>query len=89
MVLLNAAKRARLASSTIVQNQGGGDKKAGFPYQVGRTSWTNIHMGVSNYGFALGKKRCCTRTELMNTSVIASFSKPIGFRPIVGLGKYQ
>jgi hypothetical protein len=89
MVLSNAAKRARLASTTMVQNQGGGDKKAGLPHQVGRTSWSNIHMGLNTYGFALGRKRCCTRSELMNTSVIARFSRPVGMRPIVGHGKYQ
>lgn len=42
MGLSNAAKRARLYDSTINQNQGGGNKKAGFPYLVGRSSWSSI-----------------------------------------------
>ena len=42
MVLMNAGKRARNMSSIVNQNQGGGNKKAGFPYIVGRTAWTTI-----------------------------------------------
>jgi len=42
MGLSNAASRARNYNQTINQKQGGGDKKAGLPYQVGRTMWTNI-----------------------------------------------
>jgi hypothetical protein len=44
MVLLNASKRARYASSIMNQNQGGGDKKSGFPYQIGRDSWSSIFL---------------------------------------------
>ena len=42
MGLSNAASRARNYGQIINQKQGGGDKKAGFPYQVGRSSWTSI-----------------------------------------------
>jgi hypothetical protein len=42
MGLSNAASRARNYGQTINQKQGGGDKKAGFPYQVGRTAWSSI-----------------------------------------------
>jgi hypothetical protein len=41
MTLLNSAKRSRMAGVTIVQNQGGGEKKMGFPGQIGRDSWTS------------------------------------------------
>jgi hypothetical protein len=44
MVLMNAGNRARNMSSIVNQNQGGGSKKAGFPYEIGRTSWTTIAM---------------------------------------------
>jgi hypothetical protein len=44
MGLANAAKRARFYTSTTNQPQGGGNKKAGFPYQIGRTSWTPIFL---------------------------------------------
>lgn len=36
MGLPNASKKARNYTSTSNQNQGGGDKKAGLAYQVGR-----------------------------------------------------
>jgi hypothetical protein len=44
MGLSNAASRARNYNQTINQKQGGGDKKAGFPYQVGRSAWSSIFM---------------------------------------------
>ena len=43
MVLLNAAKAARYVGTTVHQDTGGGSKKAGFPYQVGRDTWTSIY----------------------------------------------
>jgi len=48
MGLSNAAKRARLYDSTINQNQGGGNKKAGFPHTIGRDSWTSIFLMSNN-----------------------------------------
>jgi hypothetical protein len=42
MGLANSSKRARNYTSTTNQPQGGGDKKAGLPYQVGRSAWTSI-----------------------------------------------
>ena len=48
MGLSNGAKRARMYSSTINQNQGGGSKKAGFPYIVGRDSWVSVYLGSNN-----------------------------------------
>lgn len=41
--LANSAKAARYSGTTTNQNQGGGDKKAGFAYQVGRDHWTQIY----------------------------------------------
>ena len=42
MPLYNAASRARNVGSLITQNQGGGEKKAGFPRMIGRDSWFSI-----------------------------------------------
>lgn len=63
MGLSNAAKRARLYDSTINQNQGGGDKKAGFAYQVGRSNWSNIFFHTNNYSV-----RCCKLGNLKLTA---------------------
>jgi hypothetical protein len=74
MGLANAAKRARLYDQTINQNQGGGPSKAGLPYQVGRTSWTPIFMGCSQY-----EVRCCSLKALKITfNPNVRESKPIG-----------
>lgn len=42
MVLMNAGARSRNMSSITNQNQGGGSKKAGFAYEVGRSHWSSI-----------------------------------------------
>lgn len=57
MGLSNAAKRARLYDSTINQNQGGGNKKAGFPALVGRDSWKSIFLGTSRNSCGCTLKR--------------------------------
>ena len=44
MGLSNGSSRARNYGQTINRSQGGGNKKAGLPFQVGRTSWENIYM---------------------------------------------
>ena len=41
--LSNSAKRSRFYAQTINQDQGGGDKKAGFAYQIGRNYMTSIY----------------------------------------------
>jgi len=74
MVLYNAAKKARNATSIVNQNQGGGEKKAGFPYQVGRSTATSVAFHMTNpvYG------RCC-KLSAFNTGVfpMVRISRPI------------
>ena len=77
MVLLNASKRARYVGTTIVQNQGGGDKKAGLPYQVGRDSWVSIYMGNNTNAIRKGRS-CCTVANMAMTYTRANPSRPIG-----------
>jgi len=55
MGLSNGAKKARSYSQTINQNQGGGSKKAGFPYMIGRGWQTSI--AFNNTNVVQGK--CC------------------------------
>ena len=73
MGLANAAKRARLYDSTINQNQGGGNKKAGFPGLIGRDSWKSIFLGTS-------RNSCgCTLQSLQFTfNPNVKQSRPIG-----------
>jgi hypothetical protein len=63
MGLANAASRARNYGQTINRNQGGGDKKAGFPYQVGRIAWTAVAMGTDSI-----QRRCCSLRQLQITA---------------------
>jgi hypothetical protein len=83
MVLLNASSRARNAGQTMNQNQGGGNKKAGFAYQVGRGSWTSMFLGATDpvYG------NCCTLTKINTTfRMVRNISRPIGSRPGAAYG---
>jgi hypothetical protein len=72
------SNRSRMGSSAYTDsNQGGGSKKAGFPYQIGRI------YGVSNILNSTDpvSGRCCTLTK-MNTLrfPLARQSRPIGSR---------
>lgn len=83
MVLLNASSRARNAGQTINQNQGGGNKKAGFPYQVGRDSWSSLFLRSTEpiYG------NCCNLTKINTTfRFTRNISRPVGYRPGAAYG---
>jgi hypothetical protein len=56
-------------------NQGGGSKKAGFPYMIGRDSWASIFIqGCDPVG-----KHCCTLTDLKKTLVFTKNTvRPVG-----------
>ena len=73
-----SSNRSSMGSNVYTnQNQGGGDSKAGFPYQVGRDSWASIAFGTCNPTAASG---CATLKCLQFTSNArrASDSRPIG-----------
>jgi hypothetical protein len=40
----NRAQAGVVTTAIMSQNQGGGDKKAGFPHTIGRDSWTSIYL---------------------------------------------
>jgi hypothetical protein len=72
--LANASKKARYAGAIVNQNQGGGNKKAGFPYQVGRDHWTSIFLRTSDPVHG----HCATLKCLSKTLVFTSLSRPVG-----------
>jgi hypothetical protein len=43
-MVLSTTKRTANISSIVNQNQGGGHKKAGLPYIVGRESWGSMFL---------------------------------------------
>uniref|UniRef100_A0A6C0DN56 Uncharacterized protein n=1 Tax=viral metagenome TaxID=1070528 RepID=A0A6C0DN56_9ZZZZ len=75
MVLSNGSKKARHVSSIVNQNQGGGNKKAGFPYQVGRSSWSTVAFGMTDPVHG----RCC-QLKSMQMTLFPNVrpSRPIG-----------
>ena len=72
-----SSSRYTLGSNAITdQSQGGGDKKSGFPYQIGRGYWSSIFFGSCDPV----NGRCCTLAEVNKTMV---FTKNT-IRPISG-----
>jgi hypothetical protein len=75
MVLSNSSKRARFANTISNQNQGGGNKKAGFPYIVGRDQWSSIFLGNTN----VPNGKCCNlKTYQQVRFPLASLSHGVG-----------
>ena len=73
MGLSNSASRSRNYSQTINRNSGGGNKKAGFPYQVGRTMWSTIYLGSDSVS------HCCGLPALKITkNPYVRISRPMG-----------
>jgi len=68
------------SNALTTQNQGGGDKKAGFPYQVGR-SWQTSLVFASTVPLVPG--RCCKLKDYKTLPISWSRgvrqSRPIGF----------
>lgn len=82
MVLSNGAY-TRSNSSVVNQNQGGGNKKAGFSYQIGRSWRSSIALNscYNNRIRGAGAKAsasCCKLTDLQMTFTKSNMSRPIG-----------
>jgi hypothetical protein len=74
MGLSNASKTARNYSQLIVQNQGGGDKKAGLKPTVGKPYMRQIY-----YKQRYSNGRCCSLSQLQFTAnPNVCVSRPIG-----------
>jgi hypothetical protein len=86
MVLLNSASRSRNAGSLINRTQGGGNKKAGFPYQIGRESYTSVIMNSTDPV----NGSCCTLKSYMTMPLTSTrfFPRPVGGSVNVARGYY-
>jgi hypothetical protein len=80
MVLLNASSRSREAVRRSINiNQGGGSKKAGFPYQIGRQSWTSMFFDTCDPTSSIS---CCTLPNFQTPEDIPMiFVRNTGMRP--------
>lgn len=65
--LSNGSKRAKYGA-TVNQSTGGGSKKAGFPYQIGRGWYTSIIMNSTDPVSG----SCCTLKNYMTMSFTPS-----------------
>ena len=73
--MFSSSSRSQMGSNAVTgQNQGGGSKKAGFPYQIGRGWQTSIAFQQNP-----GSGKCCNLAQ-MQISLFpnASQSRPIG-----------
>jgi hypothetical protein len=77
MTLLNSASRSRNAGSLITQSQGGGNKKAGLAYHVGRESYTSVIMNSTDPVHG----SCCTLKDIMTMKFTPGRFQP---RPVGG-----
>lgn len=60
------ASKSRMGSNLFTtQNQGGGDKKAGFPYQIGRDHWVSIFLHSTDPI----RGNCCKLSKLQFTAL--------------------
>lgn len=74
-MVYSKTKRGQYIQSITNQAQGGGSKKAGFPSQIGRSSWTSIAIGTCN---PANERACCNLTKYMTYPFpLANFSRPI------------
>ena len=79
--MFSTSYRSAMGSNAVTdQNQGGGNKKAGFPGMIGRDSWTSIAIGSCEpvYG------RCCSLKKMSTLSFTnrnVNQSLPIGRHP--------
>jgi hypothetical protein len=74
-----SSNRCQMNSNYLTDiNQGGGEKKAGFPYQIGREWYTSVIMNNCN---PIKGRSCCT-LKSYNTLLfpLASQTRPIGSR---------
>ena len=78
MVYSQTKRTASIASITN-KNQGGGSKKAGFPYLVGRDSWTSIALNGTKQFLSEENKGL---QFTLNPNVRQS--RPVGMTPSAG-----
>jgi hypothetical protein len=77
-MVLSGSKRTTYMKSLTSQPQGGGSKKAGFPYQVGRESYTSVFLGST----APVSGNCCSLTRCMANrfTLFPNQNLPVGWR---------
>jgi hypothetical protein len=71
----NSNKARMMSNVTTDRPQGGGEKKAGFPYQIGRESWASIFI----HSVDPINGRCCNLKKVGTTMTFTRNTiRPIG-----------
>ena len=78
---MKSSNRSQISVSSAITNgpQGGGNKKAGFPYLVGRGQWTSIALQTNRNG--VYGCNCPLKTLQFTSNPNVRPSRPIGIRP--------
>ena len=82
-MVLSTTKRTAAIDSIVNQNQGGGNKKAGFPYLVGRESWTSTHL----HERGTSQRLTGARGLVMPMTTSVNQSRPLWARPAAGISR--
>ena len=78
----NSNKTRMLSNSSTTIKQGGGNKKAGFPYQVGRGSWTSHHLNT----IEPISGNCCNLTKIgVTMKFTRNTGRGIGISPTISM----
>ena len=78
-MVYSQTKRTSSIASITNQNQGGGSKKDGFPYLVGRDSWTSIALKQTKQYLDAG-----TQGLQFTLNPNVRQSRPVGMTPGAG-----
>jgi hypothetical protein len=73
-MVLSGSKKTTYRSSIVNQAQGGGEKKAGLPSSIGKTSWINVYYHESGDGLLNAANMQKNRFK-----VFPNMNLPVGF----------
>jgi hypothetical protein len=73
-MVLSGSKRVTYLASISNANQGGGNKKAGFPPEIGRSSWTSVSLHERGDGILSLKNMQTARFKMFPNQNL-----PVGF----------
>ena len=77
---MNGSNRARNMSSIVNQPTGGGNKKAGKPFMVGRSAWTSVIFNIHSIDVPLSNLQTNRFKKFPNMNLPVGFNNPIRMR---------
>jgi hypothetical protein len=74
---MNGSSRARNVSSIVNQPNGGGNKKAGKPFMIGRSTWTSVIFNVHAIDVPL------SNMQSNRSKTFSNMNLPVGFNSLI------